>query len=75
MEAFHLDRRVGTEHYKVPGPDGKRGWGGKCFPKDINAIIGMAKDMGMELHLLDLARELNYKWRDDVDLQFRMIRG
>jgi UDPglucose 6-dehydrogenase len=73
MEAFHLDRRVGTEHYEVPGPDGKRGWGGKCFPKDINAIIGMAKGMGMELQLLDLARELNYRWRDDVDLRFRRI--
>lgn len=29
---------VGNEHTKVPGPDGKCGFGGKCFPKDSEAF-------------------------------------
>jgi len=29
-EVFHLDTRMGNSHYSVPGPDGDRGWGGKC---------------------------------------------
>ena len=24
--------------FHVPGPDGKFGYGGKCFPKDVNAF-------------------------------------
>ena len=28
-------------HTKVPGPDGKNGYGGKCFPKDLKAFIGL----------------------------------
>lgn len=27
-------------HTRVPGPDGKRGWGGMCFPKDTMAFLG-----------------------------------
>ena len=27
----------------VPGPDGKFGYGGKCFPKDVNAFTIMAQ--------------------------------
>ena len=34
-----LDKRVGESHWQVPGPDGERGFGGACFPKDINALI------------------------------------
>jgi len=26
---------------KVPGPDGQRGYGGACFPKDLSAFIGL----------------------------------
>lgn len=33
------DKRIGESHTKVPGPDGDYGFGGTCFPKDINALI------------------------------------
>jgi UDPglucose 6-dehydrogenase len=33
------DKRIGRSHSKVPGPDGKRGFGGTCFPKDLNSLI------------------------------------
>ena len=30
-------------HAFVPGPDGKFGYGGKCFPKDVNAFAKMTE--------------------------------
>ena len=33
------DKRIGVSHTRVPGPDGDYGFGGTCFPKDINALI------------------------------------
>ena len=33
------DKRIGGSHTQVPGPDGKRGFGGTCFPKDINSLV------------------------------------
>jgi len=30
---------MGTHHFEVPGPDGRRGFGGKCFPKDTKALV------------------------------------
>jgi UDPglucose 6-dehydrogenase len=30
-----MDKRIGSSHTAVPGPDGKRGYGGTCFPKDM----------------------------------------
>jgi len=34
-----LDTRIGASHMLVPGPDGKRSFGGKCFPKDVHAAL------------------------------------
>ena len=31
-----LDERIGSSHSYVPGHDGKKGFGGTCFPKDMN---------------------------------------
>ena len=33
-----IDDRIGKSHTQVPGPDGRKGFGGTCFPKDINAL-------------------------------------
>jgi len=33
-----LDDRIGESHTQVPGPDGKKGFGGTCFPKDMEAF-------------------------------------
>jgi hypothetical protein len=32
------DVRMGTSHFQVPGPDGLRGFGGTCFPKDTHSL-------------------------------------
>ena len=39
IEGFVRDGRVGHTHLSVPGPDGKFGFGGSCFPKDVQAMI------------------------------------
>lgn len=33
-----LSENINSEHTCVPGPDGKLGYGGKCFPKDVKAF-------------------------------------
>jgi len=47
VEGFIRDGRIGHSHMNVPGPDGKFGFGGKCFPKDVSAMI----DFGNKLAL------------------------
>jgi UDP-glucose 6-dehydrogenase len=34
-----FDQRIGKSHLSVPGPDGDFGFGGHCFPKDLDAMI------------------------------------
>ena len=42
IEYALYDTRIGKSHFSTPGPDGKRGFGGSCFPKDVNAMIHFA---------------------------------
>ncbi|MBI2769136.1 MAG: UDP-glucose/GDP-mannose dehydrogenase family protein [Burkholderiales bacterium] len=51
-----LDPRVGDSHLAVPGPDGLRGFGGACLPKDVAALLALA---GQQLPLLRAAVEWN----------------
>ena len=37
-EGVLLSGYINATHTQVPGPDGKFGYGGKCFPKDVNAF-------------------------------------
>lgn len=41
------DQRLGGSHMNVPGIDGVLGARGSCFPKDINALISLAKKIGV----------------------------
>lgn len=40
-----LGTNAGTSHTHVPGPDGQRGFGGACFPKDLNAMRHLQADL------------------------------
>ncbi len=62
---LHFDPRLGNSHYQVPGPDGRFGWGGKCFPKDVSAFIHYAEELGHQLRLLRQAWSLNKQQRAD----------
>jgi UDPglucose 6-dehydrogenase len=57
------DDRIGFAHTKVPGPDGMMGFGGYCFPKDINALINTLKQNDIDSSLFEAAWKYNQKVR------------
>ena len=59
------DKRIGPSHTKVPGPDGLMGFGGYCFPKDINALIHTLKANNIDSSLFEAAWEYNKKVRQE----------
>tara|TARA_Y100000593_G_scaffold94741_1_gene195595 strand:+ start:3711 stop:4544 length:834 start_codon:yes stop_codon:yes gene_type:complete len=61
------DTRIGKSHLMVPGPDGNLGFGGTCFPKDINALMFFAEERGIDPNLLRAAWEKNLKVRENKD--------
>ncbi len=65
-EMVEADKRIGT-HLKVPGPDGDLGFGGKCFPKDIVALLGLGRTLGVDLSALEAVWEKNLKIRKNRD--------
>jgi len=67
MEGFISDGRIGNSHIEVPGHDGDLGFGGKCFPKDINAFIGYFESSGVDPIILKSAWERNKTVRSDKD--------
>jgi UDPglucose 6-dehydrogenase len=53
------DRRIGSSHLRVPGPDGSFGFGGACFPKDTVALLKYAESLNIPLNVLDAAVKKN----------------
>ena len=62
-----LDDRIGKSHFKVPGPDGLHGFGGKCFPKDLNALIHYCRSNNIEPTMLQAAWQKNLEVREEKD--------
>ena len=52
------DTRIGKTHLAVPGPDGDRGFGGHCFPKDLAAMIKFSEVSGVPRERSDLLRQV-----------------
>ena len=67
VEYTTLDDRLGKTHWSVPGPDGDLGFGGHCLPKDINALISVAHELGIEPEVLESVVETNDKVRENRD--------
>lgn len=61
-DGFLLSGYLSPTHTHVPGPDGKFGYGGKCFPKDVNAfaIFNQSNHLGK---LLETTMETNKFFR------------
>jgi UDPglucose 6-dehydrogenase len=57
------DPRLGDTHWAVPGPDGSRGFGGACFPKDTQALLNLAKFFNVDMSMLQSAIDKNGKIR------------
>jgi UDPglucose 6-dehydrogenase len=67
VEYSTYDERLGKSHWAVPGPDGKLGFGGSCFPKDINALIKVADELGIFTSVLNSAWDTNLEVRPEED--------
>ena len=67
ISALSKDKRIGDSHMNVPGPDGRYGFGGPCFPKDVNALIEYSKEIGNELSLLNKANSINNNIRAEYN--------
>ena len=67
VEYMTLDSRLGKSHWSVPGPDGKMGFGGTCFPKDINGLIRFAKTINVKPTILEAAWKKNLQVRPERD--------
>ena len=58
VDILKMQPWMGTHHFQVPGPDGERGFGGPCLPKDSQAFSEM-----YNIQLLKTVLELNGKYR------------
>ena len=67
VEGFSLDGRVGHSHLNVPGPDGKMGYGGSCFPKDIQAMINFMDSIDVSSNVLKGSWKTNLEVRPEKD--------
>lgn len=61
------DGRIGKSHLAVPGPDGDYGFGGHCFPKDLDAMIHFALQNNVEPLMLRSTKQKNDMVRKDRD--------
>lgn len=83
VEYAKVDRRLGESHWSVPGPvpthDGRyvRGFGGHCFPKDINALISVARNYDVNPRVMQAAWDKNLEVRgpDDRDWEKQVGRA
>jgi len=83
VEYAKVDRRLGETHWSVPGPvpthDGRyvRGFGGHCFPKDINALMSVARNYDIKPRVMQAAWEKNLEVRgqDDRDWEKQIGRA
>ena len=67
MAGFVSDGRIGNSHLDVPGHDGSYGFGGKCFPKDLNAFIHLFEEIGIDPLVIKAACEKNLEVRSNLD--------
>tara|TARA_B100002052_G_scaffold236670_1_gene220142 strand:+ start:68 stop:946 length:879 start_codon:yes stop_codon:yes gene_type:complete len=67
LEGYLRDGRIGHSHVNVPGHDGKKGFGGSCFPKDIQALINFAEKNDININTVKGAWQTNLEVRPERD--------
>tara|TARA_R100000030_G_scaffold51348_2_gene38662 strand:+ start:3114 stop:3995 length:882 start_codon:yes stop_codon:yes gene_type:complete len=67
LDGFIRDGRIGHSHMNVPGPDGKLGFGGSCFPKDVQAIINYGESLDLHMNTLKGVWNTNLEVRPEKD--------
>ena len=67
MQGVTADDRIGKSHTKVPGIDNDRGFGGTCFPKDLNSLIVQMESVGVNADMLKEVWKYNQEIRTVID--------
>jgi UDPglucose 6-dehydrogenase len=74
IEYAKLDDRLGKTHWQVPGPmpaddtgEPAFGVGGSCFVKDLNALIVVSRQLGVDPKLMIAAWQKNLEVRPQRD--------
>ena len=67
IEMVLLDQRIGRSHWQVPGHDGRYGFGGSCFPKDINGYMKFAQELKVAPFMAIAAWAKNLEVRPEKD--------
>ena len=75
VEYSLYDSRIGNSHLSSPGPDGSYGFGGHCFPKDINALMYVARSLDVEPTVLSSVWEKNLEVRDSASRDWEAMSG
>src|SRR3990170_7065685 len=70
LEGLGMDKRIGNM-FLAPGP----GYGGSCFPKDVKALISIAKDNDYAFSLLEEVENINHQARRDIVRKVRRMLG
>lgn len=69
-----LDPRIGPEFLRAG-----LGWGGSCLPKDTAAVLGVAKEYGYTMPLIEAAREVNERQKmlaiEKLQAALKVLRG
>ena len=61
------DSRIGKSHTQVPGIDNDRGFGGTCFPKDLNSLISQFDEHGVNSDMFKEVWKYNKEIRTVID--------
>lgn len=64
LKGILLSGYINKTHTEVPGPDGERGYGGKCFPKDVNAFSKYTEQYKIN-KLIKHLKEINNVFRNN----------
>lgn len=62
IAALAANPRMGNYHFMVPGPDGERGFGGPCLPKDTKALAE-----AFDVELLKTVLKLNERHNRTIE--------
>lgn len=60
---FKLEPRIGESHTQVPGPDGKRMFGGKCLPKETKGMYRLQEKLNIPNNVLQEILKRNQEIR------------
>ena len=75
VEYALYDDRIGRSHLACPGPDGSYGFGGHCFPKDMNALMFLARENDVDPEVLQAVWKKNLEVRVPSQRDWEKMRG